>query len=138
MRIIFALIVLVGLGAILFATIPENRAFDLEFVVPFIDTTLTGSRLWTVLGAWLLGLVMGYLAAFPGTFSAKRRAKKLEKQVAAVGEKAGQTAADAQATVAAASPAAPTKGAASAEDAAETQRLADEVARRTATIKRDA
>lgn len=145
MRFAIILIVLVGLGGILFATQPTNVE-QIEFIVPFVGTKILGYKLWTVLGAWVLGLALGYLAAVPGAFSAKRRAAKLEKQVAAVGTKAtavgakaGEVAADARAAAASAvSPTSRAKANEAAEDASETQRLADEVARRTATIKRDA
>lgn len=138
MRFAFILIVLVGLGGILFATQPTNLE-DIEFIVPFVGTKIIGYKLWTVLGAWVLGLFLGYLAAVPGAFSAKRRAAKLEKQVAAVGAKAGETASGARATAASAvTPTTRAKAQETAEDASETQRLADEVARRTAGIQRDA
>ncbi|OZC02200.1 hypothetical protein [Rubricoccus marinus] len=138
MRFAFVLIVLVALGGVLFATQPTNLE-DIEFAIPFVSTTIIGIKLWTVLGAWVLGLFMGYLAAVPGAFSAKRRAKKLEKQMTAVQAQAGETAADARATAATArTPAARAMANETAEDASETQRLADEVARRTASISRDA
>ena len=145
MRFAIVLIVLVALGSVLFATQPTNLE-EIEFVVPFINTSIIGYKLWTVLGAWVLGLLLGYLAAVPGAFSAKRRARKLEKQVAAVQSQAGavaskasETASDARGAAASAvTPAGRALSAEAAEDATETQRLADEVARRTANIQRDA
>ena len=101
MRFAIVLIVLVALGGVLFATQPTNLE-EIRFAVPFINTSIVGIKLWTVLGAWILGLLLGYLAAVPGAFSAKRRAKKLEKQVQAVQAQAGETAADARATAASA------------------------------------
>ena len=145
MRFAIILIVLVSLGAVLFATQPTNLE-EIEFVIPFVNTSIIGYKLWTVLGAWVLGLLLGYLAAVPGAFSAKRRAKKLERQVAevqsqagAVAAKASETRADARGAAATATtPSNQAMSAEAAEDAAETQRLADQVARMTSGIKRDA
>ena len=137
MRFALVLAVLVGLVGILFATQPLNLE-RIEFAVPFVDATFWAYKLWAVLGAWGLGLLLGYLAAVPGTFSAKRRAKKLEQQVGAVSAKAGETAAEARVAAAtAATPRARAAAAEATEDALETQRLADEVARRTAQATRD-
>ena len=135
MRFALVLIVLVALGGILFATQPINLE-EIEFAIPFIGTSIIGIKLWTVLGAWILGLALGYLAAVPGAFSAKRRAKKAEKQLAAVGAKAGEVAGDA-ATAADLATSAPAKAAATeaATDAAEIQRLADQVAKSTEGLK---
>ncbi len=138
MRFAFVLIVLVALGGVLFATQPTNLE-DIEFAIPFIDTTIIGIKLWTVLGAWVLGLFMGYLAAVPGAFSAKRRVKKLEKEMGVVQAQAGEVAADSRVAAATArTPAARAASGEAANEAAEMQRLADEVARRTADVTRDA
>ncbi|MEM6326738.1 MAG: hypothetical protein AAF791_06415 [Bacteroidota bacterium] len=135
MRFAFVLIVLVALGGILFATQPTNTE-EIRFVVPFINTTIVGYKLWTVLGAWVLGLVLGYLAAVPGSFSAKRRAKKVEKQLAAVQAKAGETVGEARAAADLATvPAAKEAATEAADDAAEIERLASQVARSTEHLK---
>lgn len=134
MRIALVLIVLVAIGGLLFATQTENLA-PVIFAVPFVNMTIKGTLLWTVLGAWVLGLVLGYLAALPGRFGASRRAKKAEKQLqkmGAVQEKAVEAAETAGlAARAASTPVARGLAAEAADDAAATARLADEVARRT-------
>gem|GEM_PF-6513452 len=135
MRFALILIVLVTIGGILFATQPANLD-EIRFSIPFIGTDIVGVKLWTVLGAWVLGLAMGYLAAVPGAFSAKRRAKKVEKQLAAVQAKAGETAGEATAAAdLARTPAAKSAAADAATDATEIQRLADQVARSTEHLK---
>ena len=137
MRFAILLIVLVGLGGVLLATQPTNLD-EIRFALPFVGTTIVGNKLVTVLGAWALGLVLGYLAAVPGAFSAKRRAKKVERQLEAVQAKAGETASEATAAaMSARTPAARNAAVEAATDAAETQRLADEVARRTSDISKN-
>ncbi|MEM1054134.1 MAG: hypothetical protein AAGI52_01305 [Bacteroidota bacterium] len=130
MRFALILIVIVALGGILFATQPTNLE-EIEFAVPFIGTSIFGIKLWTVLGAWILGLALGYLAAVPGAFSAKRRAKKAEKQLAAVGGKTTE-AAPAPTTTA---PPASAAASDAATDSAEIQRLADQVAKSTEGLR---
>lgn len=135
MRFALILIVLVALGGILFATQPSNLE-EIRFAIPFIGTSIVGIKLWTVLGAWVLGLFLGYLAAVPGAFSAKRRAKKVEKQLAAVQAKAGE--ATDQATAAsyhATTPAGKAAANEAAADAAEVQRLADQVSKSTEHLR---
>ena len=135
MRFALVLIVLVALGGVLFATQPSNLE-EIELAIPFIGTSIIGVKLWTVLGAWVLGLFPGYLAAVPGAFSAKRRAKKAEKQLAAVGVKAGEVTGEASAAVDLATTA-PARAAATdaANDAAEIQRLADQVSKSTEGLR---
>ena len=138
MRFALLLIVVVSIGGILFATQPSNLE-AVEFAIPFTESVIVGYKLWTVLGAFALGLLLGYLAALPGAFGASRRAKKAEKQLAKIGgavaDKADDITAEARAAAATAvSPTAREHASDAAADAAEMQRLADEVARRTTDV----
>ena len=131
MRFALVLIVLVAIGGVLFATQPSNLD-EVRFAIPFTTSEIVGNKLATVLGGFGLGLLLGYLAALPGRFGASRRAKKAEKQLASLGTPAPAPGAP---------PVAPPPAAASSPgpdlgDASDTQRLADEVARRTSEATR--
>jgi hypothetical protein len=135
MRFALILIVVVALGGVLFATQPTNLE-EIEFAIPFIGTSIIGVKLWTVLGAWVLGLFLGYLAAVPGAFTAKRRAKKAEKQLAAVGAKAADVTGQASAAAdLATNPSAKAAATDAAADGAEIQRLAEQVAKSTEGLR---
>jgi hypothetical protein len=142
MRLALLLLLLLALGGILLATQDLNMQ-PVEFAIPFTDLVFTGPRLIVVATTFLVGFALGYLATLPGRLGASRRARRAEKRLDEVEATRGAAAtAEARAAEARAEATHARREAASARaashDAAETQRLADEVARRTADVQRDA
>ena len=139
MRLALFLLVIAGFVFLLLATQPTNYNEDVSLMLPFVALSLTGPLLAWVAGSLGAGFLLGYIAALPGRFGASRRARQDEKELAMT-----EKAASAQITSAHRDAAAATSNArvadaradAVAYDAAETQRLADEVARRT-SVSRD-
>lgn len=141
MRFTFLLLLVVLLGGALFATQDANME-PVGLAIPYTDLQLTGPLLIVVIGTLFAGYALGYLAALPGRFGAARRARRAEKRLGEAETARGATAnAEARAAEARAEAAGAQRDAAAARassyDAAETQRLADEVARRTAGTQRD-
>ena len=123
MRLFLFLLVIAGFVFLLLATQPANYNQDVSLRLPFVALSLTGPLLAWVAGSLGLGFLLGYVAALPGRFGASARARRAEKELASVGAVSAARADAVEARNAAS---------ASAHDAAETQRLSDEVARRTA------
>ena len=141
MRVALILLLVLALGAALMATQSLNME-PVEFAIPYVDLVFTGPRLIVVATAFLLGFALGYLATLPGRLGAARRARRAEKRLSEVDAARGAAAsAEARAAEARAEASEARREARAAHtsdlDAAETQRLADEVARRTADVKRD-
>ena len=132
MRFALALLLLFAVVGILLATRPENLQNDVDLALPFTQAVWTGPVLWMLAGWFGAGLLAGYLIALPGRIGAARRARRVEKEL-------GQTQTDKAKAVGHLNepvPARPATAPAPTE-ADEMQRLADEVARRTETVKRD-
>ena len=121
--LLFLLLTTVVLGVLLVTQ--GDNAVDVSFAIPF-STLKLGGPLYAVLTAWFgAGALVGYLVAVPGRFGASMRARRAEKQLAS----AETTNASTVSAVRADAAAARASAAASSGDAAETQRLADDVAR---------
>jgi hypothetical protein len=142
MRLALLLLLLLALAGALLATQPENME-PVAFAIPYTGLQFSGPKLLVLATTFIAGFLLGYLATLPGRLGAARRARRAEKQLTESGAIRGAAAsADARAAEARAD-AARARTEASApraapHDAVETQRLADEVARRTAEVKRDA
>ena len=135
MRLALFLLVIAGFVFVLLATQPANYNEDVSLMLPFVALSLTGPLLAWVAGSLGAGFLLGYIAALPGRFGASRRARQAEKELALNAKSASTQISSAHRDAAAANSQARVADAradAAAYDAAETQRLADEVARRTA------
>ena len=132
MRFALALLLLFAVVGILLATRPENLQNDVDLALPFTQAVWTGPVLWMLAGWFGAGLLAGYLIALPGRIGAARRARRVEKEL-------GQTQTDKAKAVGHLNEPVPARPAAAPAptEADEMQRLADEVARRTETVKRD-
>ena len=131
MRFALLLLLVFAVVGILLATRPENLQNDVALALPFTQAVWTGPVLWMLAGWFGAGLLAGYLVALPGRIGAARRARRVEReldQTQVVKEKAVGHLNERVAP--------PPRPGAPAE-ADEMQRLADEVARRTETVKRD-
>lgn len=126
MRLALFLLLVVAVLGILLATQDANLDTWVPLQLPFSDVDVSSPILGWIGGSLGVGFLLGYLVALPGRIGAARRARKVEKQLAQTEPTAVRPAP--------ASPAVP----ASSTEADEMQRLADEVARRTETVKRDA
>ena len=126
MRTIFFLLLLVAIAGILLATQDANLDNWVALQLPFSDVDVSSPLLGWIGGSLGVGFVLGYLVGLPGRIGASRRARKVEKQLAQVEP----------ATVRDAHAGRPAP--ATSTEADEMQRLADEVARRTETVQRDA
>ncbi|HLT46183.1 MAG TPA: lipopolysaccharide assembly protein LapA domain-containing protein [Rubricoccaceae bacterium] len=144
MRLALIILLLLALAGVLFATQPLNMD-DVAFAIPFTGDPglqFTGPRLIVVAATFLIGFALGYFATLPGRIGAARRARRAEKRLGEVEATRGAAAsAEARAAEARREAAVAREEAAEARasgyDAAETQRLADEVARRTADVQRN-
>lgn len=134
MRLLLFLLVIAGFVFLLLATQDTNTSEYVPLNLPFSGTTISSPVIGWIAGSLGLGFLLGYLAALPGRFGAAARARRAEKQLASVG-----TAADPVATAVRTHPRPADvrrddvrhDARVGSNDAAETQRLADEVARRT-------
>jgi predicted lipid-binding transport protein (Tim44 family) len=137
MRLVLFLLLLLAVVGILLAT-QESNFVPVSLAIPFLGISLTGSLFWMLAGWFGIGLLVGYLGTLPGRIGAAARARRAEKQLASVETTTASTVSAAKAEAAAARADARVADAHAhtadihANDAAETQRLADEVARRTA------
>lgn len=129
MRILLFLLVIAGFVFLLLATQPANYNGDVQLLLPFVNMTVSGPLLAWIAGSLGLGFLLGYLAGLPGRFGAAARARRAEKQLASVESTTARTVSDVRADAAAAR----ANAASASHDAAETQRLADEVARGVAS-----
>ena len=127
MRFALILVLLFALVGVLLATQPENLTNEVALSLPFVSAAWTGPVLWMLAGFFGAGLLLGYLVALPGRIGAARRARRVEKERAQT-ETARATAVG---HLNEADPSPRT----SPTEADEMQRLADEVARRTETVK---
>lgn len=132
MRFLFVLLFFVVVLGVLLATQDANLTNEVRLALPFVDADWTGPVLWMIGGWFGAGLLLGYLAALPGRLGASMRARKIEKEL-------GKTSAERTKAVhhlneSDPKPATPRTAPTEAD---EMQRLADEVARRTETVKRD-
>ena len=134
MRFALVLSLLLSILAVIFAS---YNAGEMEIVIPFTGSQVVSQKPLVIIGTLLIGVVIGLLASIPGRISATLRARRLEKELAALRAGTGiAPAADARVSAIEAQSAARDAEHA-AHDAAETQRLADEVARRTSSIQDD-
>lgn len=134
MRLALFLLLLAAIVFVLLATQDGNTEW-VTLQLPFMTNDVSSPLIGWIAGSLGLGFLLGYLAALPGRFGAAARARKAEKQLAQVETTATKSVTSAHADAAQAARAARSADAradAAAHDAAETQRLADEVARRTA------
>lgn len=130
MRTLLLILVAVLVVGVLLATQDENLANEVALALPFVDAVWTGPVLWMVGGFFGVGFALGYLAGLPGRLSASMRERKARKELS-------KTSDERTAAVAHLNEAEPRPRPRSATEADEMQRLADEVARRTETVKRD-
>ena len=129
MRFALLLLLVFAVVGILLATRPENLQNDVALALPFTQAVWTGPVLWMLAGWFGAGLLAGYLIALPGRIGAAARARRVEKEL-------GQTRTEKSKAVSHLNePVPPRPG--TPTEADEMQRLADEVARRTETVKRD-
>lgn len=129
MRLALISLFLVVVLGVLLATQPANLENEVRLALPFVQADWTGSVLWMIAGWFGAGLGLGYLIALPGRIGAARRARKVEKQLTVT-----ETEREHAVTHREAAPARQR----TVTEADEMQRLADEVARRTETVQRDA
>ncbi len=132
MRTALLFLILAAVVFVLLATQDANYTNWIPLELPFSDSTISSPLIGWIGGSFGIGLLLGYLAALPGRFGASRRAKQAQKELSKV-EASRSGAASAL------SAAASSRSASSADtDAAEMQRLADEVAQRTkSTVRKD-
>lgn len=126
MRLALLFLFLAAVVFVLLATQDANYANWIPLDLPFTDQSVSSPLIGWIGGSFGIGLLLGYLAAVPGRLGAASRAKKAQKELAKV-EAARTEAAAARAEAASTRSAPP----ASSTEAAEMQRLADEVAART-------
>ena len=131
MRFALPLLLLVAVLFVLLGTQDANLSNEVRLALPFVEADWTGPVLWMVAGWFGAGLLLGYLVALPGRVGAAMKARKIEKQL-------DQTAVEREQAVAHLNEAAPAPARRAPTEADEMQRLADEVARRTETVQRDA
>ena len=129
MRLALISLFLLAVLGVLLATQPENLTNEVRLALPFVQADWTGSVLWMIAGWFGAGLGLGYLIGLPGRIAAARRARHVEKQLTV-------TSAEREKAVTHLNEAAPPRRGTTEAD--EMQRLADEVARRTETVQRDA
>ena len=134
MRLTLFFLFIAAVLFVLLATQDVNYTAWIPLELPFTDKTISSPLLGWIGGSFGAGLLLGYLAALPGRVGASRRAKQAHKELSKV-EAARAEAASARAAAVASRPA---TASSSGSEAAEMQRLADEVAVRTQSIKRDA
>ncbi|MDT7857619.1 LapA family protein [Rubrivirga sp. S365] len=130
MRFALALLLVFAVLGILLATRPENLQNDVALALPFTSITWVGPVLWMLAGWFGAGILVGYLIALPGRIGASRRARRVEKEL-------GQTQVVKEKAVGHLNTPEPAPRPGAPTEADEMQRLADEVARRTETVKRD-
>ena len=130
MRLALISLFLLAVLGVLLATQPANLENEVRLALPFVQADWTGSVLWMIAGWFGAGLGLGYLIGLPGRIGAARRARKVEKELAV-------TSTEREKAVTHLNEAAPA-GRRGPTEADEMQRLADEVARRTETVQRDA
>ena len=136
MRFALVLLFFVVVLGVLLATQDANLTNEVRLALPFVEADWTGPVLWMIAGWFGAGLVLGYLIALPGRLGASMRARKIEKQLA----ETDTARASAVGHLNEAAPPPPRRAGrpAAPTEADEMQRLADEVARRTETVQRDA
>ena len=135
MRFALVLLFFVVVLGVLLATQDANLTNEVRLALPFVEADWTGPVLWMIAGWFGAGLGLGYLIALPGRLGASMRARKVEKQLAQTDTQRAKAVGHLNEAAPAVSPSA--RPAATTE-ADEMQRLADEVARRTETVQRDA
>lgn len=118
MRFALVLFVLTAIVLALMATQGDNRT-DAALLIPYLDVRLVSPLILMVASSLGIGFLLGYLSGLPSRIGAGRRARKAEQQLAKV--------------VPATATGVPAAGGAST-----TQSIADDIARRTAAVQRDA
>ena len=131
MRLVLFVSLIIALAAVVFAM--QNPG-PMNINIPFTDNVLVSTRPVVLISTLLIGLVIGLLASLPGRIGAGLRARRAEKQLEEIG-KGGAPATPAK--MEASEPHMDALPATSTEDASETQRLADEVAKRTAEVQQN-
>lgn len=123
MRLILITSLIIALAAVVFAM--QNPG-PMSINIPFTGSQLVSTQPIVLISTLLIGLVIGLLASLPGRVGAGLRARKAEKKLQELGKGSAPAA-----KIKMESPE-PRMETHTSEDAGETQRLADEVARRTA------
>ncbi|MEM6784700.1 MAG: lipopolysaccharide assembly protein LapA domain-containing protein [Bacteroidota bacterium] len=123
----FALILSLVIAAVAIVFTLQNTASTEVNVGPY---TITASLAVVLIVTLSAGVLVGLLAGVPARFRAGQRAKKAERELATLRSSLQAPAEPAEPTVPKVVPADPT-AMQPATDAAETQRLAEEVAQRT-------
>jgi uncharacterized integral membrane protein len=133
MRSALVVSLILAILAVIFAT---YNGGEMEVVIPFTDSQIVAQKPIVLISTLLMGVVIGLLASLPGRIGATLRARRAEKDLIALRGGAPAAAAPSAAPTDARVAASQARSAASdaSVEAAETQRLADEVARRTASI----
>ena len=124
MRLVLFVSLIIALAAVVFAM--QNPG-QMNLNIPFTDSQLVSTQPVVLISTLLIGLVIGLLASLPGRISAGLRARRAEKRLEEIGKGGVPTA---PARVEASESHMEALPTVSTEDATETQRLADEVARR--------
>ena len=125
MRLVLFVSLIIALAAVVFAM--QNPG-PMNLNIPFTGSQLVSTQPVVLISTLLIGLVIGLLASLPGRIGAGLRARRAEKRLEEI-EKGGAPATPAK--MEASEPHMEAASTTSLEDASETQRLADEVARRT-------
>ncbi|MEM6289280.1 MAG: LapA family protein, partial [Bacteroidota bacterium] len=85
MRLALFFLLIIAVFGILLATQDANVDTWVALQLPFVDVNLTSPLLGWIGGSLGVGFVLGYLVALPGRIGAARKARKIEKQLAATG-----------------------------------------------------
>ena len=126
MRLILIVSLIIALAAVVFAM---QKPGPMNINIPFTGSQLVSTQPVILISTLLIGLVIGLLASLPGRIGAGLRARRAEKRLEELGN-GGSPAAPTK--LEAHEPLVETSSISSSDDAYETQRLADEVAKRTA------
>ena len=129
MRLVLFVSLIIALAAVVFAM--QNPG-EMSLKIPFTDSQLVSTQPVVLISTLLIGLVIGLLASLPGRIGAGLRARRAEKRLEEIGKGGASVA---TATMETSEPHMEASPTASTEDASETQRLADEVAKRTAEAR---
>jgi len=131
MRLVLFVSLIIALASVVFAM--QNPG-PMNINIPFTDNVLVSTQPVVLISTLLIGLVIGLLASLPGRIGAGLRARRAEKRLEEIG-KGGAPIAPVE--IEASDPHIEALSTVSSEDASETQRLADEVAKRTAEIQQN-
>ncbi len=131
MRLVLFVSLIIALAAVVFAM--QNPG-PMNINIPFTDNVLVSTQPVVLISTLLIGLVIGLLASLPGRIGAGLRARRAEKMLEEIG-KGGAPVAPAR--MEESEPSMAARSTTASQDASETQRLADEVAKRTAEVQQN-